>query len=85
MKVKWQKPETESMRRKRERLSERSTYGATCSHPKERRDDKVMRVERPMIVGGDRKRVGIAVAAGWRCASTSIVQLSPLSTIKDQH
>ena len=26
-------------------------------------DDKVMRVERPMIVGGDRKRVGIAVAA----------------------
>ena len=26
-------------------------------------DDKVMRVERPMIVGGDRKHVGIAVAA----------------------
>ena len=26
-------------------------------------DDKVMRVERPMIVGGDCKSVGIAVAA----------------------
>ena len=63
MKVKWLKPETETMRRKRERLSKRSTQGATCSHPKERIDDKVMRVERPMIVGGDRKRVGIAVAA----------------------